>query len=155
MARCPVRQCRSNERVGTVLVERSRPCSGKPGVAAFDSRKESYTHVVSNTVRKLIAVVLSMSVLLGGSGFGGAFAEEIQHDFGIEAGSQPADNGPRGAGSDHRCACHFSMHMVTLIERRSRETIVTAFDEPASVPETCRSDYLFDFLFRPPRFSLA
>lgn len=112
---------------------------------------------MSARFRKFLAVLISAAVLLGGSGFSGAFASALEHDLGIETqlGDSAPDTESEGKTCNHGCATHLAAHLVVLTDGGPSIVLVQAGVQrtvlPVAVPLVSRNDSFF----RPPRSSLA
>lgn len=112
---------------------------------------------MSLDLRRFVALLLAAVLVTVGSGVGGSFASEIQHDLGMEASldSGPGPQSERGGACDHGCAGHLSVHLLSITEPQLRHLVATASGEPAMEPIARPASSPLTSFFRPPRFSLA
>ena len=112
---------------------------------------------MSARFRKFVAVLISAAVLLGGSGFSGAFANALEHDLGIETqlGDAAPDTGLDSKTCSHGCGSHLAAHLIVLTDGGPSIVLVQAGVQrtvlPLAVPLGSRNDSFF----RPPRSSPA
>ena len=112
---------------------------------------------VSARFRKFLAVLISAAVLLGGSGFSGAFANALDHDLGIETqlGDAARDTGSEGETCSHGCGAHLAAHLVVMTDGGPAMVLVPAGVQRAVLPLAVFLVSRNDSFFRPPRYSLA
>lgn len=108
-------------------------------------------------VRKFLAVMLSATIIVAGSGLGGLLSSEMQHELGVEV-SAAACSGHDGEGKatcKHGCASHLVVHLLSITEPRPGPMDTGRRDAPVmdSLKRLASSPPLS--FFRPPRFSLT
>jgi hypothetical protein len=116
-----------------------------------------YTAAVRPSFRNAVLVFLSAAILLGGSGFSGAFASAIQHDLGIELSldGSPSDGDGRNGTCTHGCAGHLCGHLLAVTQAAPPDPLVRATGERGALAFVQAPPFLPDSFFRPPRVFLA
>lgn len=111
-----------------------------------------YTESMSRRLRKAVALVLSVWLLLLGGAYAPSYSGEVQHDL-----EQIGDSGPaKGVdASDHSCAGHLSAHLVAILRHASVEA-----SQPRKVSLLSRQDVFgvslaSDPFLPPPKLFLA
>ena len=113
---------------------------------------------MSHGLRKFVAILLSVAIFFAGTGFGGMFANAIEHDLGIESslGATASDDGGGAGICVHSCAAHLCIHFLALTEARPLPVQFRAVRSGAErIPDVDAGTFLPDSSFHPPRFSLV